>query len=128
MTQWFLKITKYADELLEGHTKLDWPERTKAIQRNWIGRSSGAEVHFKVKDSDDVISVFTTRVDTLMGLSYVVLAPESPLTMRLTTPEYLDAVNAYVQDALSKNEIQRTSTAADIEKRAFSQVPMPSIL
>lgn len=116
MTQWFLKITKYADELLEGHTKLDWPERTKAIQRNWIGRSSGAEVHFKVKDSDDVISVFTTRVDTLMGLSYVVLAPESPLTMRLTTPEYLDAVNAYVQDALSKNEIQRTSTAADIEK------------
>ena len=116
MSQWFFKITDYAEELLRCHDQLDWPERTKSIQRNWIGRSTGTEVCFKVENSDDVISVFTTRVDTLMGLSYVVLAPESTLALKLTTHEQMDAVKAYITEAMKKNEIERTSTSSDYEK------------
>ena len=116
MSQWFFRITKYAEELLRDHSKLDWPEKTKSIQRNWIGRSSGTEIEFQVKDSDYRIKVFTTRVDTLMGLSYVVLAPESPLVKELTTPEQAETVAAYVQSAMRKNEIERTSTSAEYEK------------
>ena len=116
MSQWFFKITDYAEELLSGHDKLDWPERTKSIQKNWIGRSTGTEVSFKVENSEEVISVFTTRVDTLMGLSYIVLAPESPLALKLTTPEQKDAVENYIREAMKKNEIERSSTSADYEK------------
>ncbi|MBQ1516683.1 MAG: leucine--tRNA ligase [Clostridia bacterium] len=116
MSQWFFKITDYAEELLRDHDKLDWPERTKAIQKNWIGRSTGTEVSFNVVDSDEKITVFTTRVDTLMGLSYVVLAPESELALKLTTPEQKDAVEAYIKEAMKKNEIERSSTSAEYEK------------
>ncbi len=116
MSQWFFKITDYAEELLKDHDKLDWPERTKAIQKNWIGRSTGTEVSFNVVDSDEKITVFTTRVDTLMGLSYVVLAPESELALKLTTPEQKDAVEAYIKEAMKKNEIERSSTSAEYEK------------
>ena len=116
MSQWFFRITKYAEELLSGHEQLDWPERTKSIQRNWIGRSTGAEVCFNVENSDRQIQVFTTRVDTLMGVTYVVLAPESPLVKELTTPDRAAAVEEYVQAALRKNEIERSSTAEDREK------------
>jgi len=84
LTQWFLKITDYADELLEKLDTLDWPEKTKAMQKHWIGRSTGSEVTFKVKDSDIEFSTFTTRVDTLFGVSYVVLAPENELVDKLT--------------------------------------------
>ena len=116
MSQWFFKITDYAEELLRDHDILDWPERTKAIQKNWIGRSTGTEVSFNVVDSDEKITVFTTRVDTLMGLSYVVLAPESELALKLTTPEQKDAVEAYIKEAMKKNEIERSSTSAEYEK------------
>ena len=116
MSQWFFKITDYAEELLRDHDKLDWPERTKAIQKNWIGRSTGTDVSFNVVDSDEKITVFTTRVDTLMGLSYVVLAPESELALKLTTPEQKDAVEAYIKEAMKKNEIERSSTSAEYEK------------
>jgi len=116
MSQWFFKITDYAEELLQGHEKLDWPERTKSIQKNWIGRSTGTEISFKVENSDEIISVFTTRADTLMGLSYIVLAPESPLALKLTTPEQKEQVEAYIQQAMKKNEIERSSTSAEYEK------------
>ena len=83
LTQWFLKITDYADELLEKLDTLDWPEKAVAMQKHWIGKSTGAEVTFKVKDSDMEFNVFTTRVDTLNGVTYVVLAPENPLVDEL---------------------------------------------
>ncbi|MDR0884181.1 MAG: leucine--tRNA ligase [Oscillospiraceae bacterium] len=111
MTQWFFKITDYAQELLDGLPALDWPEKTKRIQENWIGRSAGAEVTFDVVDKDLKITVFTSRVDTLMGLSYMVLAPESAYTQAVITPEYADACAAYIQESARKSEIERTGTA-----------------
>ena len=109
LTQWFLKITDYADELLEGLDKIDWPEKTKAMQKHWIGRSTGAEVTFKVKDSNLSFDVFTTRVDTLFGVTYVVLAPENPLVDELTTDEYKEAVEAYKEEAKKQSDIERQS-------------------
>lgn len=88
LTQWFFKITDYAQELLDGLDKLDWPEKTKLMQKNWIGRSEGGEIQFEVNNADrDVFRVFTTRADTLFGVTYVVLAPEHPLVDKITTPE-----------------------------------------
>ncbi|MCH7858459.1 MAG: class I tRNA ligase family protein, partial [Candidatus Marinimicrobia bacterium] len=93
LTQWFFKITRYADELLSGLDTIDWPERTKTMQRNWIGRSEGARIDFRVADADEqVISVFTTRPDTVYGATYMVLAPEHPLVTQITTPEWQDQV------------------------------------
>ena len=86
LTQWFFKITEYADELLSGLDTLDWPEKTKAMQRNWIGRSTGCEIEFEC-ETGDKIRVFTTRCDTVFGVTYVVLAPEHPLARKLATPE-----------------------------------------
>ncbi|WP_294343693.1 leucine--tRNA ligase [uncultured Clostridium sp.] len=109
LTQWFFKITDYADELLEKLDTLDWPEKTKAMQRHWIGKSNGAEVTFKVKDSDVQFDVFTTRVDTLNGVTYVVLAPESPLVDEVVKDEYKEEIEKY-KDATSKqSEIERQS-------------------
>ena len=109
LTQWFFKITDYADELLEKLDTLDWPEKTKAMQRHWIGKSNGAEVTFKVKDSDVKFDVFTTRVDTLNGVTYVVLAPESPLVDEVVKDEYKEEIEKY-KDATSKqSEIERQS-------------------
>ena len=116
MSQWFLSITKYAEELLADHDKLDWPEKTKSIQKNWIGRSTGTEISFLVKNTDKRIDVFTTRADTLMGLSYVVLAPESELVEEITTEDQREAVRDYVKTALTKNEIERSSTSSEYEK------------
>ena len=107
LRQWMLRITAYADRLDADLTALDWPD-TKAKQRHWIGRSEGAEVTFDVKDSDARITVFTTRVDTLAGATYVVLAPEHPLVATLATPENADAVAAYVAAAHKKSDIDRT--------------------
>ncbi|MBU3179617.1 leucine--tRNA ligase [Clostridium psychrophilum] len=113
LTQWFLKITDYADELLEKLDTLDWPEKTKAMQKHWIGKSTGADVTFKVSDSDVSFSVFTTRVDTLYGVSYVVIAPENDLVEVLTKDEYKETVEAYKYDARKQTDIERQSITRD---------------
>jgi len=113
MRQWMLKITAYADRLLEGLEGLDWPEGLKAMQRNWIGRSEGAEVDFAVDGQDEVIRVFTTRPDTLFGATYMVIAPEHPLVETLTTGEQASAVEAYVAAAAKKSDMERTELSKD---------------
>jgi leucyl-tRNA synthetase len=108
MEQWFFKITSYADELLEGHSRIDWPERTKKIQRDWIGRSEGAEVLFRVDALDLDIPVFTTRPDTLFGATYFVLAPESPLVERLIDgTDHAEEVRAYARIAGARSTADR---------------------
>jgi len=107
MLQWFFRITKYADRLLADLDKVDWPETTKTMQRNWIGRSEGAEVDFSVVGQSIKIPVFTTRPDTLFGATYMVLAPEHPDVMRLTVPERAQQVREYVQAAGQKSELER---------------------
>ncbi|WP_125153381.1 leucine--tRNA ligase [Clostridium rectalis] len=109
LTQWFLKITDYAEELLEKLEDLDWPEKTKSMQRHWIGKSTGAEVTFKVDNSDVEFSVFTTRADTLFGVTYVVLAPENQLVDKLTTKDNLALVKEYKDKASKQSEIERQS-------------------
>lgn len=109
LTQWFLKITDYADELLDKLDSLDWPEKTKSMQRHWIGRSTGAEVAFKVENSALSFNVFTTRVDTLFGVTYVVLAPENELADTLTTSENKAAVEEYKENAKKQTDIERQS-------------------
>ncbi|WP_416175795.1 leucine--tRNA ligase [Clostridium sp.] len=113
LTQWFLKITDYAEELLQDLDKLDWPETTKAMQRHWIGKSTGTNVTFKVADSDLEFSVFTTRVDTLFGVTYVVLSPENSLVDKLTTAEYKDQVEAYKEAAKKQSDIERQSISRE---------------
>lgn len=113
LTQWFLKITDYADELLEKLDTLDWPEKTVSMQKHWIGKSTGAEVTFKVKDSDIKFDVFTTRVDTLNGVTYVVLAPENPLVDKLTTAEYKSDVDNYKEEAKKQSDIERQSLSRE---------------
>ena len=107
MRQWVLKITEYADRLLEGLEDLDWPESTKEMQRNWIGRSEGANVYFDLVDVDDSLKVYTTRPDTLFGATYMVLAPEHDLLDAITTDARRDEVEAYVEEALQKSERKR---------------------
>lgn len=113
LTQWFFKITEYADELIEKLNGLDWPEKTVAIQKHWIGKSTGAEVTFKVKDSDLSFNVFTTRADTLCGVSYVVLAPENPLVDSITTAEQKAAVEDYKEQAKKQSDIERQSISRE---------------
>jgi len=113
LTQWFFKITSYAEELLDGLNKINWPDKTKLMQRNWIGKSIGTEVNFKVDGSDETITVFTTRPDTLFGVTYVVIAPEHPLVDKLTTPEFKESVDAYKDSIKSLTEIERTSTVKE---------------
>ncbi|MDF2870663.1 MAG: leucyl-tRNA synthetase [Anaerocolumna sp.] len=113
LTQWFFKITEYADELLEGLDSLNWPAKTKAIQRNWIGRSGGTEVKFTVEGFDDIIEVYTTRVETLMGVTYLVLAPEHFLVNKITAPQQQKAVEEYQQRTALLTEIDRTSLTKD---------------
>ena len=112
LTQWFFKITDYAEELLTGLDSLDWPEKTKNMQRNWIGKSTGCEIEFEC-DGGQKIRVFTTRCDTVFGVTYVVLAPEHPLVRELTTPEQREAVEAYIEQAAKANEIERLSSARE---------------
>ncbi len=113
LTQWFYKITEYAEELLEGLDKINWPEKTKLMQRNWIGKSFGAEINFDVEGSEEKIKVFTTRPDTVFGATYVVLAPEHPLVDKLTTNEFKNGVEAYRDSIKSLTEIERTSTVKE---------------
>ena len=110
MSQWFFKITDYAEELLEGLKDLDWPESTKKVQINWIGKSEGSEIKFKGDNGKYEITVFTTRPDTLNGVTYVVVAPESEIVKQITTKEYQEAVNTYVNETVKLNEIDRLST------------------
>lgn len=113
LTQWFLKITDYADELLEKLDGLNWPEKTVSMQKHWIGKSTGAEVTFKIKDHDLTFDVFTTRVDTLCGVSYVVLAPENKLVDKIVTPENKAAIEAYKEETAKQSEIERQSISKE---------------
>ena len=108
MKQWILDIPKYAETLLEGLNEIDWPESTKEIQRNWIGKSEGAHVQFKVAKHDLVFTVFTTRADTLFGATYCVLAPEHEFINQITTDDCREAVEEYKSKSASKSELERT--------------------
>ena len=108
MKQWVIDIPAYAEKLLAGLDEIDWPESTKEIQRNWIGKSIGAHVDFKVKDTDFKFTVFTTRCDTLFGATYCVLAPEHELVEKITTPDKKDEVKAYLDVCATKSELERT--------------------
>lgn len=113
LTQWFFKITNYADELLDGLDKIDWPEKTKIMQRNWIGKSIGAEIKFKVDKYDEEFIVFTTRPDTLFGATYMVLSPEHPLVNKITTLPQKQEVIDYQEKVKNLSEIDRTSTVKE---------------
>jgi leucyl-tRNA synthetase len=113
LTQWFFKITDYAEELLQKLDGLDWPERTKIMQRNWIGKSVGANIDFRLADHDGAVTVFTTRADTLLGVSYVVIAPEHPLVDAITTADRLPAVREYQEYAKRQSEVDRLSTTKE---------------
>jgi leucyl-tRNA synthetase len=113
LTQWFFKITAYAERLLAGHDKLDWPTKTILMQKNWIGRSEGSEIIFKEETTGQPIPVFTTRADTLFGVTYVVLAPEHPQVDNFSTAEYKQAVSAYQEQARKSSEIDRLSVVRE---------------
>ncbi len=113
MKQWVLKITAYADRLLDGLDDLDWPESIKEMQRNWIGRSEGADVTFKVADTDKEFEVFTTRPDTLYGATYCALAPEHPLIKQIVSEDQKQAVADYVEAASHKSDLERTDLAKE---------------
>ncbi|MEM5016033.1 leucine--tRNA ligase [Metabacillus indicus] len=113
MKQWMLKITAYADRLIEDLEEVDWPESIKEMQRNWIGRSEGAHVQFNVDGHEESFTVFTTRPDTLFGATYAVLAPEHALVDKITTEDQKDAVAAYLDKVKSKSDLERTDLAKE---------------
>ena len=113
MTQWFFKITAYAEELLQFLDKIDWPEKTKTMQRNWIGKSEGTEITFALPNRKNGITVFTTRADTIMGVSYVVIAPEKDIVTEITAPEYKAAVEEYRLQTSKSSDIDRLSSARE---------------
>ena len=113
MKQWSLRITAYADRLLDGLNRIDWSDSIKEIQRNWIGRSEGAEIDFQIQNHNQVVRVFTTRPDTLFGATYMVLAPETSYLLDICTPEQRDAVSKYAEIAKNRSEIERM---ADTQK------------
>ncbi|EGQ2873547.1 leucine--tRNA ligase [Staphylococcus pseudintermedius] len=113
MKQWVLKITEYADRLLEDLDTLDWPESIKDMQRNWIGRSEGAKVNFKVENINTPIEVFTTRPDTIYGATFLVLSPEHTIVNRITTPQQYEKVKHYQDEAAKKSDLERTDLAKE---------------
>jgi leucyl-tRNA synthetase len=113
MRQWMLRITAYAERLLDDLEGIDWSHSLKEMQRNWIGRSEGAEVEFKIQDSESTITVFTTRPDTLFGATYMVLSPEHKLVSQLTTTEQRDAVKKYQEFAAGRSDLERTELAKE---------------
>ena len=113
MKQWVLRITEYADRLLEDLDDLDWPESLKDMQRNWIGRSEGASVRFNVENFNDQIEVFTTRPDTIYGATFLVLSPEHELVNKITTSEHQESVEKYQQEAAMKSDLERTGLAKE---------------
>ena len=108
MRQWMLKITDYAESLLNGLDDLDWPQSIKELQRNWIGKSVGARIHFDIPSINERLTVFTTRHDTLFGATYIVLAPEHPLVPKIVTDEQKDEVESYIEEAAKKSDLDRT--------------------
>ncbi|MGH9076360.1 MAG: leucine--tRNA ligase [Acidimicrobiales bacterium] len=117
LEQWFFRITDYAEELLGALDDLDWPERVKTMQRNWIGRSEGAELAFPVRGRDELITVFTTRPDTTFGATFLVLAPEHPLVTVITTDERREEVEAFVARVGTASDIERQSSEGALDKR-----------
>jgi leucyl-tRNA synthetase len=113
LRQWVLKITAYAERLLEDLDGLDWPDYLKALQRNWIGKSQGAKITFLEKDTKEPITVFTTRPDTIFGVSFMVLSPEHPLVKKITTPEQQQAVDAYLEETAKKSDFERQELNKD---------------
>ena len=113
MKQWMLKITAYADRLIDDLDDINWPESVKDMQRNWIGRSEGANVTFKIKNSDQEFTVFTTRPDTLFGATYAVLAPELKLVQEIVTPEQKEAIATYIKEAEKKTDLDRTELSKE---------------
>lgn len=109
MKQWFFKITEYADSLLEEIPALDWPQKIKTAQTNWIGKSVGAEIEFTIKGREDRVTVFSTRPDTIFGATFVVLAPEHPLALQLGVGDFAASLDAYVASAVKKSDIERTN-------------------
>ena len=109
MKQWFFRITAYAEQLLAELPEMDWPDKIKIAQTNWIGKSEGAEITFQVDGSDDTITVFSTRPDTIFGATFLVLAPEHPLARTLLTDETRELVENYINDAVKKSEIERSN-------------------
>ena len=108
MRQWVLRITKYAQRLLDGLDTLDWDESMKELERNWIGKSEGTQFEMRLQNSDDVFEIYTTRIDTVFGMSFVVMAPEHPLVEKITTPEQKEAVKSYQEQAKYKTQLERT--------------------
>ncbi len=126
MTQWSMRISAYAERLLQGLNDIDWSESIKESQRNWIGKSVGASVDFKLKDSDKLISVFTTRPDTIFGVTFMTLAPEHELVSQITTPEQKAAVEAYVEATAKRSERERMAdvkTISGVFTGAFAEHP-----
>lgn len=130
LTQWFWKTTKYAQKLIDNLDDLDWPEKTKLMQKNWIGRSEGAEIEFIIENVELKIKVFTTRQDTLFGVTYIVLAPEHPLVDEITSKDHLGAVDAYRKDVKKKTEMQRTDlnkTKTGVPTGAYALHPVTGV-
>ncbi|GAA3758668.1 leucine--tRNA ligase [Flavobacterium ginsengiterrae] len=133
MTQWSMRISAYAERLLEGLNDIDWSESIKESQRNWIGKSVGAMVTFKVKNHDEVIDVFTTRPDTIFGVTFMTLAPEHDLVAKITTPEQKEAVEAYIEKTSKRSERERMADVKTISgvftgayaEHPFTKEPVP---
>jgi len=127
MRQWVLKITAYAEKLLQGLDQLDWPNSTRDMQKNWIGKSTGTQIKFQVKESKETFEVYTTRADTLFGATYVVLAPEHPLIQMIVTNQQRSLVEAYVVTASTKSDLDRTELNKDktgVFTGAFAENPI----
>lgn len=120
LNQWFFKITDYADRLVADLDDLDWPEAIKTMQRNWIGRSVGAEVNFAIKDTEETVTVFTTRHDTQFGVTFLVLAPEHPLVNKIATQSQKSEVEAYTKKSMAKSDIERQSEDAKQKTGVFT--------
>ncbi|WP_298310871.1 leucine--tRNA ligase [uncultured Aquimarina sp.] len=133
MTQWSMRISAYAQRLLDGLNTIDWPQPLKDSQTNWIGRSEGASVTFRVKDYDEVIDVFTTRPDTIFGVSFMTLAPEHDLVAKITTPEQKEAINTYIEATAKRSERDRMADVKTISgvftgayaEHPFTKEPVP---
>ena len=110
MKQWSLRITAYAERLLEGLDGINWSESIKEVQRNWIGRSNGVSLNFSVEEQNETIEVFTTRPDTLYGVSFIVLAPEHDLVRKITTSQQKNKVQDYINNVKLKSEVDRQSS------------------
>jgi leucyl-tRNA synthetase len=119
MKQWSLRITAYADRLIQGLENIDWTDSIKELQRNWIGKSAGAQLRFKISNHEQEIEVFTTRPDTIFGVSFLVLAPEHDLVQAITTKEQLANVTEYVQKATVRTERERIMRCIHFQENLY---------